>query len=78
MNITLAIDNDLAARARKVAEARGISLNQLVREELERVTSTESRERDLQRLMTLLREHPGNSQGQKWTREDAYDRAIFR
>lgn len=78
MNITLSIDADLAARARKVAEARGISLNRLVREELERVTSMEDRERDLQRLLFLLREHPGNSQGQKWTRDELYDRAILR
>ena len=78
MNITIAIDKDLADRARRVAAARGISLNQLVRDALERLTDEPERERDLKRLMHLLREHPGRSRGKRWNRDELHDRALVR
>lgn len=78
MNITLSIDNDLATRARRIAEARGISLNQLVREELERVTQVSGGARSFARLRELLERHPGNSGGWKFDRDEIYDRPIFR
>ena len=37
MNITLSVDEKTAERARKVAQAMGKSLNQLVREYMERL-----------------------------------------
>jgi predicted HicB family RNase H-like nuclease len=40
MNVTLSIDEKLLARARELAHERGTSVNQLVRDYLERLTGT--------------------------------------
>lgn len=39
MNLTLAVDDRLVEQARKVAESQGKSLNQVIREYLEELTS---------------------------------------
>jgi hypothetical protein len=53
MNITLSIDEQTLAAARKVAAARGQSLNQLIRDELSRLTGEEHRRADWQELESL-------------------------
>jgi hypothetical protein len=78
MNITLAMDEALVEEARRVAAARGISLNQMIREELERLTRAGERQARIDEMMRLFREHPGDSQGWKWNREELYDRAVLR
>ena len=75
MNITLAIDDDLVKAAREVAAAMGKSLNQVIREYLEHLTDRDRVERDMRELERLSREGGGNSKGQRWTREDIYDRS---
>lgn len=42
MNLTLSLDEQLVEQARIVAAARGISLNRMIREELERMTAAVS------------------------------------
>jgi len=78
MNITLAMDEALVEEARRVAAARGISLNQMIREELERLTRAGERQLRIDEMMRLFKEHPGDSGGWKWNREELYDRAILR
>jgi hypothetical protein len=53
MNITLSIDERTLSAARKVAAARGQSLNQLIRDELSRLTGEEHRRADWQELESL-------------------------
>lgn len=72
MNITLAIDDNTVKEAREVAKAMGKSLNQLIREELERLTKKHHLEQTLEELKFL--DGQGNSQGWKFNREELHER----
>lgn len=78
MNVTLSMDEELLARARRLAERRGTSLNQLIRDHLETLTALESRSTAIEELETLWRDEPGDSKGERWTRDSLYDRAVLR
>lgn len=78
MNVTLSIDDRLVAEARKVAEARGMSLNQMIREELKRITAVPSQEELVQELQAQWARGGGHSGGWRWDREDLHDRPILR
>jgi hypothetical protein len=75
MNLTLSIDERLVKRARKKAEAMGKSLNQLVREYLERLVGSEDAERDVEELRRLSAESRGRSRGWRFRREELHERA---
>jgi hypothetical protein len=72
VNITLAIDDELVARAREVARRQGTTLNDLVRQHLELIAGRSSGEVVAEELRRLWAEHPGHSGGRKISREDAY------
>ncbi len=73
MNITLSIDDEMVEEARKVAESMGKSLNQLVREELEKLTRKHHLDEDLNELRSL--DGMGNSSGWKFNREELHERS---
>jgi hypothetical protein len=75
MNLTLSVDPRLAKRARKKAAAMGKSLNQLVREYLERLAGGDDAERDVEELGRLSMEARGRSAGWRFDREDLHRRA---
>ena len=68
MNITLSIDERLVRRARRVAEAMGKSLNQLIREHLQQVTSAASGREFSEELRSLSKQAHGNSRGRRFSR----------
>ena len=72
MNITLSIDDEMVKEARKVAQSMGKSLNQLIREDLERLTRKYYLSDDLKELRSL--DSKGNSQGWKFNREELHER----
>lgn len=72
MNITLSIDEKTATEARKVAATMGKSLNQLVREELERLTRQTQRTQDLEELNALSGR--GHSNGWRFNRDELHER----
>jgi len=72
MNITLAIDEQLAERARAVAAGRGKSLNQLVRDLLENETGRHDGEGRARLLRELWANSAGHSGGERFRREDSY------
>jgi predicted HicB family RNase H-like nuclease len=74
MNITLAIDERLVARARRVAASLGKSLNQLIRDHLEAITSQDSAETFALELRRLSTEAHGNSGGRRFNRDEAHGR----
>lgn len=78
MNVTLSVDEDLIARARRFAEQRGTSLNQLIRDYLEELTAREARYTALAELESLWKREPGGSGGRTWDRDSLYDRAVLR
>ena len=78
MNVTLSLPEVLVEEARKVAKAHGLSLNGLLRAELERVTGKSDRTALLAELKKLWAKGGGRSRGRKWSREEIYDRAVLR
>lgn len=78
MNITLAIDERLIERARKLAQSEGTSLNQMIRDLLEEATGASTPEARLAELERLWAEEPVESSARSWRREDAYDRSVLR
>jgi antitoxin component of RelBE/YafQ-DinJ toxin-antitoxin module len=74
MNLTLAIDERLVEDARKVAATMGKSVNQLIREYLEQLTSTSTVEEDLDELRRLSKQSKGNSKGWKFDRDEIHAR----
>lgn len=75
MNITLSIDDRLVARARKKAEAMGKSLNQVIRDYLERLTGTDDPEREIEELARLSRAGRGRAKGWKFDRDQLHERS---
>jgi hypothetical protein len=78
MNLTLSIDDATVAKARKVAEAQGTSLQALVRGYLRGVAGDDGRDLALARLQAGWETGPGHSGGYVWRRSDAYEgRAVI-
>jgi hypothetical protein len=72
-NITLALDEKTIDAGRSYAQKHHTTLNALVRELLDKtvMADTEAAVREMFRLMD---EHPGNSHGRRWTREELHGR----
>jgi len=75
MNLTLSIEDRLVQQARKMAEAKGTSLNQLIRDYLEELTAQSDPEAEIAELRRLSAEGRGRSRGWKFNREEIHDRA---
>ena len=74
MNITMAIDEQLVKRARKIAQAQGKSLNQYVREQLERLTARDDAAGWVAEFERLSRQSKGNSRGWRFDRDAVHER----
>jgi hypothetical protein len=72
VRITLAVDERLVRRARKKASAMGKSLNQLVREYLERLAGSDDAERDVAELRQLSR--GARARGWRFNRDELHER----
>ena len=71
MNITLSMDDKTIERARAVAQSMQKSLNQLVREYIERLAGAAQREAEHAAFETRAQTAGGQLQGWKFDREDA-------
>ena len=74
MNVTLSVDDRVVAEARRIASARGTSLNQLVRDFLNELTRVDEVESVVARLDALWAEEDYRSEG-PWTREELHERS---
>ena len=72
MNLTLSVDEQVVARARKNAEALGKSLNQLIRDYLENLAGLDDAERSIEEFKRLSGK--GDSRGWRFKRDELYDR----
>jgi len=72
-NITLALDDDTLDAGRAYAQRHQTTLNALVRDLLVK-TVVADREAAVREMFRLMDAHPGNSQSQRWTREELYAR----
>ena len=73
MNVTLALDEQLVERARKRAAAMGKSLNQVIRDHLERLAGRDDPERSIEEFRRLSGR--GNARGWRFDRDQLHERA---
>ena len=79
MNITLSIEEEIVARARTLAKRRGMSLNDMIRDYLKRMTEPMSGDEAVARLRKLWETSPAQPDADTtWTREEIHDRSRFR
>jgi len=72
MNITLSIDEQLVARARKKADALGKSLNQLIRDYLQKLAGGDDPEQSIEEFKKLSGR--GHSRGWRFNRNEIHER----
>jgi len=73
VNLTLSVDEDVVARARKRADALGKSLNQLVREYLQKLAGNDDPEATIAELKRLSGR--GDSRGRRFSRDEIHERS---
>jgi len=73
MNLTLSVDQQTVLRARKKAQALGKSLNQLIREYLQRLAGEDNAEASIAEFKRLC--GTGNSRGWRFNREELHERS---
>jgi len=73
MNITLSVDEQLIERARKKADALGKSLNQLVREYLQKLAGGDVPEHSVAEFKRLSGQ--GHSRGWRFDRDEIHERS---
>jgi Family of unknown function (DUF6364) len=74
MNLTLSVNDNVVEEARRRAEAMGKSVNQLVREYLERLAGHSDLDEAITEFHELTRNAKGNSRGWKFNREEIHER----
>ena len=73
MNVTLSIDARVVAEARRIATARGTTLNQIIRDYLRDLTQHDDMEAAVDQLERLWSQGTGRSRA-AWTREELHER----
>jgi len=73
MNVTLSIDEKVITLARKKAEALGTSVNQLIRDYLEKLAGGDDPEKSIEEFKRLSGQ--GNSRGWKFNRDEIHERS---
>ena len=74
MNVTLSISDQVVAEARRLAVARGTSLNQMIRDYLEQLTGADDLDGVVAQLKERWAEEDYRSEG-TWTRAELYERS---
>ncbi len=78
MNITLSADEALIAKARAYARANNTTLNQLIRDYLERIAGGLTGPEAAKEFERLAREHSGCSEpGSRFDREEIHRRGNY-
>jgi len=75
MNITLSADDEVVARARRVAESLGTSLNQLIRDYLAELASGSDADHDVAEFARLSKKSTGDSGGWEFDRDELHARS---
>jgi hypothetical protein len=76
MNVTVALDDELVARAREMAARQGTTLNDLLRQYLESVAGHRPASVLVGELQRLWDDVPGRSGGRRISRDEAYEGRI--
>lgn len=73
MNLTIMVDDQVLERARKLAQRRGTSLQELIREYLRALVGQRPGDDVAEELLGLMRDRGGHSGGARIRRDDAYE-----
>jgi hypothetical protein len=73
VNVTLSIDKQVVARARKKAEALGKSLNQMIRDYLKTLAGGDDADQSIEEFKRLSGQ--GDSRGWRFDRNEIHDRS---
>jgi hypothetical protein len=73
MNVTLSIDEQVVARARKKAKALGKSLNELIRDYLQKLAGGNDPEKSIEEFEHLSGR--GHSRGWRFNRDEIHERS---
>jgi len=73
INVTLSIDAQLVARARKKADALGKSLNHLIRDYLQKLAGGDDPDRSIEEFRRLSGR--GHSRGWRFNRNEIHERS---
>ena len=73
MNLTLSVDEQIVTRARKKAEALGKSLNQMIRDYLQKLAGGDDPEKGINEFRRLSGQ--GDSRGWRFNRDDVHERS---
>ena len=73
MNLTLSIDEQLVSRARKRADALGKSLNQMIRDYLQKMAGGDNPEQSIDEFRRLSGQ--GHSRGWRFNRDEIHERS---
>jgi len=74
-NLSIVVDEQVLQKAHKRATKQGISINALLRGFLESYSEgTEQYRQATTRLLELAKQSTAASNGQRWTREEIYER----
>ncbi|HEX8814267.1 MAG TPA: DUF6364 family protein [Terriglobales bacterium] len=73
MNLTLSVDEQTVARARKKAEALGTSLNQMVRDYLQKLAGGDDAEKSIEEFRRLSGQR--DSRGWRFNRDEIHERS---
>jgi hypothetical protein len=73
MNLTLSIDEQVVSRARKKADALGKSLNQMIRDYLQKLAGGDDPDRSIAEFEQLSGR--GHSRGWRFNRDEIHERS---
>ena len=73
VNLTLSFDEQTVARARRKAEALGKSLNQIIRDYLEKLAGADDPEKSIEEYKRLSGQ--GHSKGWRFNRDEIHERS---
>ena len=74
MNVTVSIDDRVVVKARRIAAARGTTLDQLVSDHLDELTRVDDVDSMVRELDAMWSERTYRSQA-PWSREEAHERS---
>jgi hypothetical protein len=72
MNLTLSVDDQVVSKARKKAEVLGKSLNQLIRDYLQKLAGGDDPQRSIEEFQSLSGQ--GHSRGWRFNRDEIHER----
>jgi hypothetical protein len=76
MNLTISLEEELLERARELARRRGVSLQELIREQLRLLAGERSGAEVADELLELMQKAGGRSGGLRLSRSDAYEDRV--